>query len=104
MIEPQSMQLGASAWVWKLTLVAPKLSVIGAALPPFPFVVLPFPLPSACPLAAKAPFVAMTASGSAAGSAAGAAATDAAETEVAFRASASLAGGRSTSEPPLAPA
>jgi len=34
MIEPQSMQLGASAWVWKLTLVAPQLRVIGAALPP----------------------------------------------------------------------
>ena len=45
MIEPQSMQLGASAWVWKLTLVAPRLRVIGAVEPPLlPFVVLPLPV------------------------------------------------------------
>ena len=37
MIEPQSAQLGASAWVWKLTFVAPRFSVIGAAAAPFPF-------------------------------------------------------------------
>jgi hypothetical protein len=47
MIEPQSAQLGASAWVWKLTFVAPRVSVIGAAPeapPPFP---LALPLPFA---------------------------------------------------------
>src|SRR6478752_3864118 len=66
MIEPQSMQLGASAWVWKLTLVAPRLRVIGAVEPPaFPFVDLPLPL-AVWPLA-SAPLVAMTARGSAAG-------------------------------------
>ena len=36
MIEPQSAQLGASAWVWKLTFVAPRVRVIGAVPPPFP--------------------------------------------------------------------
>ena len=44
MIEPQSAQLGASAWVWKLTFVDPRLNVIGAAAAPFP---CPFPLPLA---------------------------------------------------------
>src|SRR5687767_1874219 len=58
MIEPQSAQLGASAWVWKLTFVAPRFSVM-ADVPPFP---LPALLPPfvACPL----PLVAMTASSS----------------------------------------
>ena len=43
MIEPQSAQLGASAWVWKLTLVWPRVRVIGLAdaLPPL---ACPFPL------------------------------------------------------------
>ncbi len=49
MIEPQSAQLGASAWVWKLTFVAPRFSVIGAAAAPLP---CPFPLP-ACRLYAR---------------------------------------------------
>ena len=44
MIEPQSAQPGASAWVWKLTLVPPRFSVIGAVDPPLlPFVALPLP-------------------------------------------------------------
>ncbi len=44
MIEPQSEQPGASAWVWKLTLVLPRVRVIGAVDPPLePFVVLPLP-------------------------------------------------------------
>src|SRR4249920_2279232 len=69
MIEPQSMQLGASAWVWKLTLVPPRLRVIGAVEPPpLPFVVWPLPL-DAWPLV-RAPLVARTARGSCAGSAA----------------------------------
>src|SRR3954454_3045298 len=64
MIEPQSMQLGASAWVWNETFVPPRLRVIGAVEPPpFPFV--DFPL-AACPFPSE-PFVAMTASGSLAG-------------------------------------
>ncbi len=72
MIEPQSMQLGASAWVWKLTLVPPRLRVIGAVEPPLlPFVVLPLPL-AAWPLPSE-PLVAMTARGSAAGTAGSAA-------------------------------
>jgi len=37
MIEPHSAQLGASAWVWKLTFVPPRFRVIGAAAAPFPF-------------------------------------------------------------------
>src|SRR3954468_22066553 len=66
MIEPQSMQLGASAWVWNETLVPPRLSVIGAVEPPpFPFEDLPLPL-AAWPFPSE-PFVAMTASGSLAG-------------------------------------
>ena len=69
MIEPHSAQLGASAWVWKLTLVFPKLSVTGDD-PPFPFVVLPLPF-AAWPLPSD-PLVAMTASGSEAGVAASA--------------------------------
>src|SRR4029079_7155272 len=67
MIEPQSMQLGASAWVWKLTLVAPRLRVmVGlAVLPPLPLDVWPLPL-AVWPLV-RAPLVAMTASDSLAG-------------------------------------
>src|SRR4029079_6184327 len=67
MIEPQSMQLGASAWVWKLTLVAPRLRVmVGlAVLPPLPFEVGPLPL-AVWPFV-RAPLVAMTASDSLAG-------------------------------------
>ncbi len=57
MIEPHSAQLGASAWAWKLTFVPPRLSVIGAALPPG----LPLPFPR--PLAVW-PFVASTLSAS----------------------------------------
>src|SRR5262245_13561560 len=56
MIEPHSAQLGASAWAWKLTLVAPRLSVIAGAVPvALPLVVLPLPFaawPLACPLVA----------------------------------------------------
>ena len=60
MIEPQSAQLGASAWVWKLTLVAPRLRVMAGAVLPFPTA---FPLPlAACPLPSE-PLVAMTVSG-----------------------------------------
>jgi len=45
MIEPQSMQLGASAWVWKLTLVAPRLRVMVGlpVLPPLPLAAWPLP-------------------------------------------------------------
>ena len=51
MIEPQSAQLGASAWVWKLTLVLPKFSVIGGD-PPFAIARLAVPFPfAACPFA-----------------------------------------------------
>ena len=39
MIEPQSAQLGASAWVWKLTFVAPRFRVIGAAAAAVPVAV-----------------------------------------------------------------
>jgi hypothetical protein len=48
MIEPQSAQLGASAWVWNETLVAPRFSVMveGDAPPPFPLPTA-FPLPFA---------------------------------------------------------
>src|SRR4051794_25724389 len=59
MIEPHSAQLGASAWAWKLTLVAPRLRVI----PPVPlgFEALPLPL-AAWPLPfERMGFVAMTA-------------------------------------------
>ena len=48
MIEPQSAQLGASAWVWKLTFVAPRFNVMADVPPPFPLPDLPFvvwPLP-----------------------------------------------------------
>ena len=38
------MQLGASAWVWKLTLVAPRFPVMAEMEPP------PFPLLTALPL------------------------------------------------------
>src|SRR5687768_6741027 len=58
MIEPQSAQLGASAWVWKLTFVAPRFRVM-ADVPPPPFPLVDLPL-VACPL----PMVAMTASSS----------------------------------------
>ncbi len=47
MIEPQSAQLGASAWVWNETLVAPRLRVM-AEVPPL----LPFPTAFPLPLAA----------------------------------------------------
>ena len=98
MIEPHSAQLGASAWVWKLTLVFPKLNVTGDD-PPFPLLAFPLPF-AACPLPSD-PLVAMTASGSEAG--------------VALRqlqrrplcalgASVSVAAGGSTGEPPLATA
>jgi hypothetical protein len=57
MIEPHSAHDGASAWVWKLTLVAPRLIEIAPVelpeeLPPLP-VELAEPLPFAveCPLA-----------------------------------------------------
>src|SRR6476660_1957851 len=80
MIEPHSAQLGASAWVWKLTLVLPKLSVTGDE-PPFPLLAFPLPF-AACPLPSD-PFVAITASDS---EALGASATSA-ETAVAFGAS-----------------
>ena len=41
MIEPQSMQLGASAWVWKLTFVAPRFRVtVDGPPPPFPLLAL----------------------------------------------------------------
>src|SRR5262245_28010404 len=58
MIEPQSAQLGASAWVWKLTFVAPRLRVTVPVPPPFPFPAFPLPLlvvpwPLACPLVAR---------------------------------------------------
>ncbi len=68
MIDPQSAQLGASAWVWKLTFVAPRLSVMADVLPPPP----PFPLALPWPLAVvpcAASLVAMTASSSLAGAA-----------------------------------
>src|SRR4249920_1260304 len=97
MIEPHSAQLGASAWVWKLTLVLPKLSVTGDD-PPFPLLAFPFPF-AACPFPSD-PLVARTASGS---EARGASATSA-ETAVALGASASPAVGGSTAAPPLAPA
>src|SRR4051812_11516732 len=59
MIEPHSAQLGASAWAWKLTLVAPRLRVI----PPVPFAFEAFPLPlAAWPFPfERMGFVAMTA-------------------------------------------
>src|SRR5687768_12889983 len=69
MIEPQSAQLGASAWVWKLTFVAPRFRVM-ADVPPPPFPLVDLPL-LACPL----PLVAMTASSSRGAAAAGDAAT-----------------------------
>ena len=60
MIEPQSMQLGASAWVWNDTLVAPRFRVmVEGPPPPFPLLDLPFPF-AAMPLAW--PLVASTAS------------------------------------------
>src|SRR4051794_2220227 len=72
MIEPHSAHDGASAWVWKLTLVAPRLSVI--APPPLP-PPLPWALPlpfAAWPLAAGAPtgLLAITASSSRGGASA----------------------------------
>src|SRR5688572_25076993 len=79
MIEPQSAQLGASAWVWKLTFVAPRFSVMAEVPPPFPLPVLPPPF-------AAWPLVAMTFS-SPASAAAGVAAT-----AVAFGASESMDG------------
>ena len=80
MIEPQSAQLGASAWVWKLTFVPPRFSVIGAAAA---IPLLAFPLPfAACPFASD-PLVAMTASGS---GACAASAASSAETAVRLRA------------------
>src|SRR6476619_3251307 len=99
MIEPQSMQLGASAWVWNETLVAPpKFSVIGAVPPPFPLAALACPFPFACPFApVKAPLVAMTANGSATGSEAltgAAGASSVAETAVALGAVSVVAVGR----------
>src|SRR3954465_12969995 len=59
MIEPHSAQLGASAWAWKLTLVAPRFRVI----PPVPLAFEAFPLPlAAWPLPfERIGFVAMTA-------------------------------------------
>ena len=59
MIEPQSAQLGASAWVWNETRVLPRFSVTGAAAAPLS---CPFPLPVACPLVC--PFAAITANSS----------------------------------------
>ncbi len=65
MIEPHSAHDGASAWVWKLTFVAPRLSVMAPLPPPPPFPwALPLPL-AAWPLAAVAVgLLAMTASSS----------------------------------------
>src|SRR4051794_41906222 len=86
MIEPQSAQLGASAWVWKLTFVAPRVRVIGAVPPPFPLAVLAAPLPlTACPFAW--PLVATTASSSVAGDPAAALAFGASEASEASEAS-----------------
>src|SRR4029079_703685 len=57
MIEPHSAHDGASAWVWKLTLVAPSDIVIAPVLvppppPPFPLATDAEPVPfAACPLA-----------------------------------------------------
>jgi hypothetical protein len=62
MIEPHSAHDGASAWVWKLTFVAPRfIENPPLALPPPLAWALPLPF-AACPLAA--PFVATTASSS----------------------------------------
>src|SRR6185436_5548812 len=97
MIEPHSAQLGASAWVWKLTLVFPKLNVTGDD-PPFPLLAFPFPF-AACPFPSD-PLVAMTASGSEAALAS----IVCAETAVPLGASESVAAGGSTDVPPLAPA
>src|SRR6476620_4427525 len=82
MIEPQSAHDGASAWVTKLTLVAPRFRVIVPVPvpPPAPFPDLPFPLP--LPLVAW-PLVARTASSSRTGVADSAGAGSAA-TAVAF--------------------
>ena len=99
MIEPQSAQLGASAWVWKLTLVPPKFSEIAGAVPP-PLLAFAAPFPfAACPFPSD-PFVAMTANGSEAFGVS----TTSAETAVAFGASVSAAVGGSTAGPPLATA
>ena len=47
MIEPQSAQLGASAWVWKLTLVGPRFSVMTPGAVPAAAALAPLPLPLA---------------------------------------------------------
>ena len=63
MIEPQSAQLGASAWVWNETLVWPRFRVTTGPPPPFPLPVVALPLPfDVWPLAW--PFEAMTLSSS----------------------------------------
>ena len=53
MIEPHSAQLGASAWVWKLTRVPPRFRLIGDVPPP--------PLAAPLPLLVALPFAAMVA-------------------------------------------
>src|ERR1700704_1927032 len=62
MIEPQSAQLGASAWVWKDTFAPPRFRVNVEEPPPFPLpAALPLPL-AACPFVW--PLAAMTFSSS----------------------------------------
>src|SRR3954464_7675247 len=93
MIEPQPAQLGASAWVWKLTFVAPRVRVIGEVPPPFPLAVLAAPLPlTAWPFAW--PLVATTASSSVARDPAAAVAFGASEaSEASVRAGSTTAAG-----------